>query len=435
MPSSNSIFRMPSVLIFLASNFISSIGDFALWLAMAIWLKELTGSSAAAGLVFFAFGCGGLLSPLGGVVADRFRRRPLLIVANIVAAGPVLLLTLVHHSRQVWLVYAVMFFLGLIGTVLSAAQTALLPLLVPDELLGQANGLRQTLIELIRLFAPVLGAGLFTWIGGSAIAEIDAGTFLVAAIGLLAVRVDESRPKRAESSWSAEISLGTRFLAKTALLRQITIALGCVVLVFGFTESINFSVVTAGLHHSASFLGVLLAAQGVAGVIGATTAGPMVDRLSEKSMVVIGLSLAIATPLMMTVRNVAVVIAGFAIGGFALPWVLVGATTALQRRAPKEIMGKVSGAFDLVLTLPQVISIGVGAALITVVGYRDLLLVIAVVMALSAIFLGTRPEERYQVAAQDPAAKSQAEAGSEHLEAAPVPDSGVDVGVSEGKPG
>lgn len=397
------LLRTPNVLIFLISGFISSIGDFALWLAMAIWIKELTGSSGAAGITFFAFGCGALLSPLGGFVADRFRRRKLLIVVNIVAIGPVLLLTLVHHSGQEWLVYTTMFLLGAIGTVLSAAGTALLPLLVPPDGLGPANGLRQTLNELIRLFAPVLGAGLFTVVGGPVIAEIDAATFLIAAIGLALVRVEEPKPRR-EKHWSAEMSAGTRFIVRTPALRQLTIALGCVVLVFGFTESINFSVVTAGLRHSASFIGVLLAVQGAAGVAGALMAGPLLNKYTERQVVVAGLTLALASPLLLTVRNLPAVLAGFAVGGIALPWILVAATTALQRRSPGEILGRVSGAFDLVLTVPQVISIGAGAALIAVVGYRDLLLVIAAVMALAAIYLGTRQDERIEPAEPEAAA-------------------------------
>jgi len=392
------LLRMPNLLIFLVGNFISGIGNFALWLAMAIWLKELTGSSAAAGLTLFAFGCGGLLSPLGGVVVDRFRRRKLLVGVNLVAAAPVLLLTLVHHAGQAWVVYAVMFVLGLIGTIVTAAQTALLPLLVPDNLLGEANGLQQMLTEGIRLLAPVVGAGLFTLVGGAVVAEIDAATFVVGAIAMLLLRVDERTLSHSESRWTAEVSAGTRFLLKTTILRQLAIALVCVVLVFGFTESINFSVVTAGLHHSASFIGVLLAVQSVGGVAGAATAGLLLKRLTERQLTVVGLSLAVFIPLLLTLQNLAAVMVGFAVGGVTLPWVVVAAATALQRRTPAEIMGRVSGAFNLLLFVPQVISVGIGSALIPVVGYPDLLFVIAGMLLISTIYLATRAEQRGRLA-------------------------------------
>ncbi len=69
--------------IYIAGQCLSVIGDSALWLAMAIWVKILTGSNSAAGLTFFAFVCGCLAAPVSGVIADRLRRRPLLITASL----------------------------------------------------------------------------------------------------------------------------------------------------------------------------------------------------------------------------------------------------------------------------------------------------------------------------------------------------------------
>ena len=74
----------------------SLFGDTALFLAMAIWVKELTGSNGAAGFVFFAFAVAALLSPLAGMVVDRLPRRPLLLWSNLAGAAVVLLLLFVH---------------------------------------------------------------------------------------------------------------------------------------------------------------------------------------------------------------------------------------------------------------------------------------------------------------------------------------------------
>jgi MFS family permease len=78
--------------LYLSGQAMSLLGDGALWLAMGIWIKVLTGSSAAAGLSFFALALGSLCGPLGGMLADKVRRRPLLIVTNLATAGLVLLL-------------------------------------------------------------------------------------------------------------------------------------------------------------------------------------------------------------------------------------------------------------------------------------------------------------------------------------------------------
>ncbi len=83
-----------------------------------------------------------------------------------------------------------------------------------------------------------------------------------------------------------------------------------------------------------------------------------------------------------------------AIAGLVGPWCAVAAMTAVQRRTPPEILGRVAGAFGLSLTVPQVTSIGLGAALIAVVSYRVLLVAIAVVAAAAVTFLLATPGVR-----------------------------------------
>src|SRR5262249_57608167 len=72
---------------------LSSFGDWAMLIVLAVWMKTLTGSNALAGLTFFVFAAGSLLAPLGGLLPDRGRRRPLRIPPDCVPA-PLLLLLL-----------------------------------------------------------------------------------------------------------------------------------------------------------------------------------------------------------------------------------------------------------------------------------------------------------------------------------------------------
>jgi Na+/melibiose symporter-like transporter len=384
------LFRIRNARVYLLGDVVSTLGDSALWLAMAIWIKELTGSSAAAGLVMFCYAAGNLLSPLGGVLADRFRRRPFLICANLVAAAVVLLIVLVHHRSQIWLVYLVTFLYGVIGSAIGPAQTALLPALVPEDLLAEANSAQQTLNQGLRIITPLAGAGLLVLLGGPAVAEIDAGTFLVAVASLLALRVDEPRPAR-QARQRGEFTAGFRFLAGEPVLRSITVALVLAMLVFGFTESACFSVVTVGLHDKAAFVGVLITVQGVGAIAGGLTAAAMLRRASETALAALALGCGAAAVLLLTLPSLVAVIAGMVLAGFVGPWVNVAAITALQRRTPGGMIGRVSGAFGLSLTIPQVASVGLGAALIAVLSYRVLLVIIAVVVAGAVAFLVTRP--------------------------------------------
>ncbi len=391
------LLRIRNARIFLFGNAVSTLGDSSLWVAMAIWMKELTGSSAWAGLVFFCYIAGKLFSPLGGVLADRFQRRPLLVVANLLSAAVVLPIALVHGRGDIRIVYVVIFLYGVTGSVIGAAQSALVPALVPPELLAEANGAQQTLNQGLQLAAPLIGAGLFTVVGGAVIAEIDAGTFLVAVVSLLLLRMAPASDAAAAAADGGApdghggMAAGFRFIWGEPVLRTIMLALGFSVLTVGFTESAGFSVVTVGLHHSASFLGVLVTVQGVGSVLGGMSAAPLLKRVSEPVLLAMGLACLTLGMLALAVPDLVVVLAGMVVAGFVGPWLGVAGVTAFQRRTPSAMMGRVFGVLNLTLTIPQAASIGIGAALITVVNYRVLLVVIAVVAAASGLFVIGQP--------------------------------------------
>jgi hypothetical protein len=82
--------------------------------------------------------------------------------------------------------------------------------------------------------------------------------------------------------------------------------------------------------------------------------------------------------------------AGFTIAGFGLPWVVVGFVTALQRRTPVHLQGRVTATAAMTYTIPQTFSIALGATLVTVVDYRLLLVVMGVATAACGLYLLTR---------------------------------------------
>ncbi len=388
--------------LYLSGQVMSLLGDGALLLAMGIWIKVLTGSSAAAGLSFFALALGSLCGPLGGMLADRVRRRPLLIVTNLATAGLVLLLLLVRDRHQVWLIYAVMFGYGVSGSVLGPAQTALVQAIVPADLLGDANGLLQTAQQGLRLVTPLAGAGLFAVFGPAPVIIGDAATFLVAVATLLAIRIRENRPAPSGQRWLAELTAGARHIARTVALRQLTVTAAIVVTAYGLSETVQFAVVSQGLHRPATFLGILISAQGVGAIAAGIVAAPLMRRLSEGLLASLGMVSAAAGFLLLIASPLPAVLAGCALLGASLSWIIVGIMTLFQRRTPPELMGRTDAAFTAAYTVPQTMAIALGAGLIAVLDYRILLLIIAGLMALAAGYLGTRREQRRAAAAGVP---------------------------------
>jgi Na+/melibiose symporter-like transporter len=378
--------------IYIAGQSFSIIGDSALWLAMGIWVKILTGSNSAAGLTFFAFVCGCMTAPLSGVVVDRLRRRPLLIAANLSGAALVCVLLLVHGRGQVWLIYAVMFGYGAVNGLITAAQTALLTVLVPGDLLGEANSALQMLSQGLRLVTPLLGAGLLALAGARPVILLDAGTFAAAAAAVLALRLREQRPDRAPARWRAEFTAGLRHVADTRALRRPLIACVIAVSAFGFFETVPFAVVGQGLHRSPEFLGVLNSLQGAGALIGGALAAPVMRRTSERALMADGLAACAAAALLLITGSLPLVLLAMAGVGLCVVWINVGAVTLIQRRTPGPLLGRVDAALEFAVVVPQAASIALGAALIAAVNYRILLVAMAAVIGFSAAYLAARRE-------------------------------------------
>jgi Na+/melibiose symporter-like transporter len=315
----------------------------------------------------------------------------------------VLLLLLVHSRDQLWIIYIVIFGYGLAGTVTASARSALLRTMVPDDdQLASVNGLLQTVREGMRLIAPVAGAGLFAWLGGGAVAILDAATFVVVATGFLIVRVVEPKPHRTDAHWRAEITAGVAHLWRTLPLRQITVATGIALLVVGFTETLVFAVADQGLHRSASFVGVLEAAMGVGAIAGGLTAGKAVQRYGETLVAAGGLVLFAAGSALLTVPLVGVVLPGMAVLGAGVPWLIVGLFTCLQRLTPNDLQGRTFSAVDVLVSTPQTVSIGVGAGLIAVVDFRLMLAIMVAVVLASGVWLASRGRAARSGPAQQP---------------------------------
>jgi MFS family permease len=276
----------------------------------------------------------------------------------------------VHGKGQIWLIYLVAFLYGLAYTFLSAGQSALLKVMLPDELIGDARGMLSTVREGLRLFGPLTGAGLFALAGDGVVAVVDAATFAIAAFSLLFVKVEETKALREDVHWLVEVTAGVRHIWASIVLRQMIIAGGITLLVVGFSESICFAVVSQGLHRPPTFLGVVLTAQRVGAIISGPTAAPLARRIGEGPLMGFGLVLAAAGAGLFAIPSLAGVMAGAIVFGAGLPWIVVGAYTMLQVRTPLELQGRVSAAADTLLSTPQILSIAVGAWLVGIVNYQ-----------------------------------------------------------------
>jgi MFS family permease len=387
------LLRQRDARILFAGQTLGTFGDRAMLLAMAVWVRVLTGSPAAAGLLIFAIVAPYLLAPLAGMLADRVPRRRLMITTDLAMGSLVLVLLAVRGPAQVWLIYLVAGLYGVAGTLLDSSQSALLTVMVPADLLGDLNGLLQSAQGGLRLVAPAAGVGIYAAWGGGTVAAVDAGTFGISALCLALLQVREPAPPPEDQGWLTEGSAGLRHLFATVELRRIVLAVASAMLVVGFLETLAFVVLQQELHRPPTFLGVLSPAQGAGAVLGGLVAGAVRRRVGDVRLVGLGLGLVAAGVGLMLVPVLTAVVAGSAVGGLGIAWGIVGITTAIQTRTPARLQGRAAAGANALVSLPQTVSIALGAALSTIVPYRVLLLSIVAVCAGGGLFLTMTSEE------------------------------------------
>jgi MFS family permease len=384
----------------LGGQMMSAFGDSALWLAMAIWIKLLTGSSSLAGLSFLALALGAFTGPLSGWLVDRTRRRPLLIIANAAAMLLVLLLLLVNGGSQVWLIYAVITGYGAAAALIGPAQTAFVQAIVPSTLLGEANSVMQTAQQGFRLVAPLVGAGLLATFGARPVIIGDAITFAVAVASLAAIKITEAQPVPKTEPWHKELTAGIRHLLRTAKLRQLVITGALVVTSYGISESVLYALTDHGLHKRATFVGLLTSAQGLGAILAGPLSPAIMRRRGEAMLTCLGMVSAAFGYALWDLHQVAAALIGSALLGVSVAWILVGIITLLQRNTPPDLMGRTSAAYTFAYSIPQTIAIALGASLVSIVSYQVLLPIVAAIMLLGAAYLVTRPEQRPSVDGQ-----------------------------------
>jgi MFS family permease len=381
------LFRDRDARVLLVGQGLSLFGDRAMYLVLSVWVKSLTGSNAQAGLVFFVLAIPGLVAPAFGLLVDRVRKRPLMIGTDLAIALVLGALFFVHGRGDVWIIYTVTFLYGAAGFLFTSGQSALLTLMLPEERLADANTVLQTASEGSRLIAPLVGAGLYAAVGGQAVAALDAATFLASAACLGSLRLREVRPLAPEHHILIQLSAGVTHIRRRPGLRRIVLTVAATLLVVGFVETAIFAVLQEGLHRPPAFLGVLSALQGVGAIAGAVGAATLIRRIGDARTVAVGILLFGLGDAFFLVPNVAAVGVGIAIAGVGLSFAVVGFGTAIQLRTPPDLQGRVYSAADTLVGTPQVVSIALGAAILTVVDYRVSIAIMAVVTALCGSYL------------------------------------------------
>ncbi|SHN11748.1 MFS transporter [Actinacidiphila paucisporea] len=369
---------------YLGGILVSGFGDSAMTLVAGVWVKTLTGSSSLAAAVTACVWAPTLVGPLLGTVADRVRRRRLLIAVNAALALLLPALLAVRSGSDAWLLLLVLTTVGVGSVLTDAAGAGLVVTAVPAALRGDFNGLRMTVNEAMKLLAPLAGAGLFLRCGGGAVALLDAATFALAALAFTVLRIHEEPPAPPAGGWRAQTAEGVRALRGNPLLVRLVGAGAVAMLLSGISSAAIYQLVDAGLHRPPAFVGVLYAVQGAGSIVAGTVAGAVMRRLPERTFTAAGLLLFTTGAGLRAIPSLPVVLAGTLAIGVGLPWVIVAVFTAVQQHTEPALVGRVAAAASTVVFGPTAVAAALGAALVALADYRLQLVAVAVAGPLAA---------------------------------------------------
>jgi MFS family permease len=370
---------------------VSQMGDWFNTIALYTIILKLTGSGRDVGLLLVArFVPSFLFGPISGVVADRFSRRRIMIVSDLLRAFVVLGFLFVRRADQLWIIYVLTIFQLGLSTFFEPAKTAAIPSVVEDRELVAANAISSVTWSVMLTLGAAIG-GVMTDLFGTDVAFIlDAGTYLLSAALIASIRVPKRKKRERQ-----KLSLG-RVLGITETIEGIryvkdrprVLAVLLVKPAWGFGGGILTLLAVFGERifpvgkGAAGGIGVLFAARGIGTAVGPIVARRVSGEGEQRMQAAIGISFLIAGVFYIAFGSAtsfvfALIVLGIAHCGGSILWVF--STVILQRAVADSFRGRVFAAELALLTLtmaasnyatgelldrfrvsPRVVTIGIG---------------------------------------------------------------------------
>ncbi|HNS03749.1 MAG TPA: MFS transporter [Anaerolineae bacterium] len=255
----------------IASVLASSMSQFGL----TIWMFEETGSALAMGMMQVAFITPFLLlSPIAGVMVDRYNRKLMMMVSDfaaIVATGSVFIL-LALGRLEVWQLYVAAALNGIGNTFQWPAYSAAITTMVPKEQYSRANGLMSLMEAGPGVLAPLLAGALLPLIGLAGILSIDVVTFFFAIGALLVVVVPQpvrtAAGQEAQGGLLHEAVYGFKYIFKRPSLLGLQMIFFFGNLFFGIAFTLLAPMVLASTGSNSVVFGAVQSAGAIGGVLG-----------------------------------------------------------------------------------------------------------------------------------------------------------------------
>ncbi len=340
------------------AGLISYSGNWMLRIALPIAVYQMTDTTSALSLLFIAYAIPDIIvGSVAGVFVDRWERRRLMVITNVLMGLAVLPLLAVQSSAWLWLIYLAAFTESTVGQFFGPSENAMLPLLVDEKHLGSANALNILNNNLARFIGAGIGGVVFAAIGLEAVIILDTLTYFVAA-GLVALISVTSKPNVQEQAAHAldavkkvgqDWKLGIRFVRHEPVVRLLFLSVVFMAIGEGTIAVLFAPFVLDVLKGGEAGVGALMSAQAVGGISSGVAVAWLATKVKPSLM--LGFGALVFGFIDLIIFNYSAFVEGFAIAillfmlvGIPAAAGITGLQTLMQLRVPDELRGRVFGA-------------------------------------------------------------------------------------------
>ncbi len=274
----SSVWQSRPFIVLWISEGISMVGDRLLMVALISLVYDLTNSAGVVGLLMvFKAVPALLLGSLAGVFVDRWNRKWIMVVANLLQGLLVFWLPVSRNITAICLIYLAM---SAINQFFIPARSAVIPDLVPASVLLTAN----SLFALSVVFALAIGPAAGTWItdilGLNAAFYLDSATFLIPAFAVAVLVIPYKPNARSERNLGADLKAGFSFALSQPVVIVALTTITAAFFIIG-TISVSGVVITRQLLHAeSSKFGYIMSGLGGGMMVGALLSGLLKRRLT-----------------------------------------------------------------------------------------------------------------------------------------------------------
>lgn len=334
------------------------------------------------------------LAPIGGVWADRWPRKRVMVIGALIRATICALIFIAGDSQSLATLASLVFLMGASEAFSGPAGSAIIPSVVESELLQLANALKAMSGRFASISGPGIAAGLIAAIGPRLGFLVTSILFLITAITLRSLNI--RHVERERNRFGADIRAGIQFIRSTPWMALTMSIMALQVSILFGAEMVLLPVITKEAFDTARIYPLAIASLSLGSLISAYLAGRIQakspGRASFASWTFLGaLLLALIFPL-----SPAFVLACYFIGGLATQPMGIFWATAMQRAIPEALRARVL-SLDATLTGALVpLGMLIAGPLSEVIGASTYLwIVLALFMTLNVIALINKKIARF----------------------------------------